>query len=190
MSQRMVEMDEKIISLERQQNLLSQRMRENNIEFHGIDNSIADDDLEETVIDILNLLKIKKVGKGDIEGCHWLPLRENSSQKPLIVKFVNRKIPEMIMKRKSNLKGIDFTSIGLPENSEVYPNINLSRPFIILSYFCRKLKSEKIIQNYLISHSMIKIKINPDESYHKISHISDLKVLFPDFNFTIRLPKK
>ena len=62
----------------------------NNVELSAIPNSICDEDLENTVINICKESGID-VDARDIEGCHRLPLSRNSRghDKRVIVKFVN-----------------------------------------------------------------------------------------------------
>ena len=53
MSRRMNKMDDKIINLERQINVNTQRAIENNLEFHGVPDDVNDDSLQEPVIGML-----------------------------------------------------------------------------------------------------------------------------------------
>ena len=72
----------------------------------GIPNSICDEDLENTVINICKESGID-VDARDIEGCHRLPLSRNSRghDKRVIVKFVNRKYAEALLKDKKQISG-------------------------------------------------------------------------------------
>ena len=70
-------------------------------ELSGIPNSICNKDLENTVINICKESGIN-VDARDIEGCHQLPLSRNSRghNKRVIVKFVNQKYAEALLKDK------------------------------------------------------------------------------------------
>ena len=177
MSIRMSKMDEKIINLERQTNLNSQRARENNLEIHGITDDIDDDSLEGTVINMLKLGNIKIVAN-DIQGIHRLPRRKGNVNKPVIAKFVNRKTPEMVMHNRRKFSTVRYVDIGLPSESKIYFNLNLSPPFKELDYFCRKLKKEGKIISTFTSHANVKLTL-PDNSFKKITHMADLKDIFP-----------
>ena len=85
-------LEERIINLEKNQAKGEQYSRRNNVELSGIPNSISDEDLENTVINICKESGIDVNGR-DIEGCHRLPLSRNSRghDKRVIVKFVNQK---------------------------------------------------------------------------------------------------
>ena len=173
-------LNEKVLKLEREANLNAQRSRENNLEIHGINDSIEDSALEDTCISIFKKLDID-CSSSDIEGCHRLPSRKGSTNKPTILKFVNRKKAEELVRAKRNLKGLSLADLNI--SSEVYFNLNLSPAFRELDYFCRRLFVDKKIAGYFTSHTSVKIKI--DNSYHKITHVEDLRELFDDSEGTM-----
>ena len=73
-------LEEKVAKLDKAQVMSEQYTRRNNIELAGIPNSIRDNDLEETIINIC-----KEHGIGllpmDIEACHRLPLSNAQATK-------------------------------------------------------------------------------------------------------------
>ena len=77
----------------------------NNIELAGIPNSIRDNVLEETIINICKENGID-ISPMDIEACHRLPLsnaqanKDPNQCKRVIVKFVNRKLPKRLLQIK------------------------------------------------------------------------------------------
>ena len=97
-------LEERIINLEKIQTKGEQYSQRNNIELSGIPNSICDEDLENTVINICKESGID-VNARDNEGCHQLPLSRNSrgQDKRVIVKFVNWKYAEAMLKDKNKL---------------------------------------------------------------------------------------
>ena len=102
-------LEERIINLEKNQAKGEQYSRRNNVELSGIPNSICDEDLENTVINICKESGIN-VDARDIEGYHRLPLSRNSrgDNKRVIVKFVNRKYAEALLKDKKRISGKNF----------------------------------------------------------------------------------
>lgn len=191
MSKKITSLDDKVLVLERQVNLNSQRSRENNIEFQGIHGDIKDVNLENVVLAIIKSLKIENVGPRDIQGVHRLPLRKSNTYKPVIAKFINRKIPELIMRNKKSLAKINLEEIGLPNESKIYVNLNLSDSFKCLDYHCRKLKTDGLIFSTVASHAMLKIKFEDGNDFEKITHLQDLVDLFPDRIFEQeKFPKK
>ena len=82
-----------------------QYSRRNNIELAGIPKSIKDNVLEETIINICEEHGID-ISPVDIEACHRLPLsnaqanKDPNQCKRVIVKFFNRKLPELLLQIK------------------------------------------------------------------------------------------
>ena len=79
------------------------RSRRNDNELSGISNDIPEDNLEKVVIDICNDSGLETEPK-DIGSCHRLPVSRCSrdSNSRVIVKFVNRKHPEALLRNKSS----------------------------------------------------------------------------------------
>ena len=71
--------------------------RRNNIEISGIPDFVKDEDLEDTVKDIMENIDVK-TKKRDIEACHRLPPTKNN--KKVIVRFISRKICDEALKSK------------------------------------------------------------------------------------------
>ena len=101
--------EERIINLEKNQVKGQQYSRRNHVELSGIPNSICNEDLENTVINICKESGID-VDARDIEGCHRLPLSRNSRghDKRVIVKFVNWKYAEALLKDKKQISCKNF----------------------------------------------------------------------------------
>ena len=85
-----------------------QKAREDNKEIAGLPNSIDDSCLENTCSDILGKLAVNVTGH-DIEGCHRLPVRKGNPDKPVIIKFVNRKFTEKALENARNLRNMDLS---------------------------------------------------------------------------------
>ena len=80
---------------------MEQYSRRNNVAISGIPHEILDNNLEDKVIDICKDAGIK-IGHIDIQGYHQLPLSRNNAggTKHVIVKFVNRKHSEDVLRLK------------------------------------------------------------------------------------------
>ena len=116
-------LEERIINLEKNQAKGEQYSRRNNVELSGIPNSICDEDLENTVINISKESRIN-MDTRDLEGCHRLPLSRNSRghDKKVIVKFVNQKYAEALLKDKKRISGKNFGHLhALTKFSFLYP---------------------------------------------------------------------
>ena len=90
----------------------------------GIPNKIFDEDLENTVINICKMSGID-VDTRDIEVCHQLPLSRNSRghDKRVIVKFVNRKYAEALLKDKKRISGKNFGHLHV--TNKVFASVSL-----------------------------------------------------------------
>ena len=99
-----VNLENRIVNLEKLQAKAEQYNRRNNLEISGILNEIPDDHLENHVIDICKNSNII-VNPTDIEGCHRLPLECNSTtdNKRVIVKSENRKHSELMLRSKKSI---------------------------------------------------------------------------------------
>ena len=94
-------LEKRVTELEKSQAKPEQYSRRNNVEISGIPHEILDNNLEDKVIDIYKDAGIE-IGHMDIEGCHRLPLSRNNAggTKRVIVKFVNRKHSEDVLRLK------------------------------------------------------------------------------------------
>ena len=101
--------EERIINLEKNQAKGEQYSRRNDVEFSGITNSICDENLKNTLINICKESGIDANAR-DIEGCHRLPLSRNSRghDKRVTVKFVNWEYAEALLKDKKRINGKNF----------------------------------------------------------------------------------
>ena len=95
-------MANEIANIKREDALVDQKMRKNNIEIVGITNSVQDDMLEEQAIKLMNLIIPSPIVSTDIQACHRLPNR--SGNKATIIKFVNRKNAEPVYENKFKIR--------------------------------------------------------------------------------------
>ena len=155
-----------------------QKQRENNLVFSGIPAGISDDALENTVINIAQALKCPVVSD-DLQACHRLPSK-NKNNINTIVKFVNRKDAEMIMKNRSKLKNIETKSFGEQFSGEekIYINHNLTPYYSSLAWKCRQLKRRELISVIKVSSTSIKIARGESTTMHKIESDDDLSYIF------------
>ena len=100
------QLEEKIINLEKNQAKGEQCSRRNNVELPRIPDSIPDEDLENTVINICKESEID-IEARDTKGYHRLPLSRSSRShdKRVKVKFVNRKDVEPLLMDKKRISG-------------------------------------------------------------------------------------
>ena len=176
-------LEEKVKKIAISTEATNQYGRRNNIEISGIPDYVNDEDLEETVKDILEEIDVK-TKKRDMEACHRLPPTRNNKNKKVIVRFVNRKTCENALKAKKKLLNVNMESLNFYKNTKIYINENLNKYFQYLSFRCRELKSSKIINNYKYQNEMFLIRFDDGMGKEKTTKITDdnqLFNLFPDF---------
>ena len=83
------------------------------MEINGIPNSISDDNLESTVINVLSKATNAHVTAVDIEACHRIGKSKGNSKKTT-VRFINRKHCKCALVNRKKLKSFNSGSIGLP----------------------------------------------------------------------------
>ena len=117
-------LQERIISLEKNQAKFEQYGRRNNTELSGIPNDIPENNLEKVVVDTCHDSGLEIEPK-DIEGCHRLPVSRYSrdSNKRVIIKFVNRKHPETLLRNKKTISSKDFSHLNV--HGKVFVSVSL-----------------------------------------------------------------
>ena len=110
-------MEEKIVYLEKNLAKGEEYSRRINVEISGIQNSIPDEDLENTVIQILIICKDSgvEIDPKDVEDCYRLPLSRNSrgQDKRVVVKFLNRKHSEALLREKKRISSKNFNHLNV-----------------------------------------------------------------------------
>jgi len=79
---------------------------------------------------------------------------------------------------------VDTTRLGYPMNTNIYWSENLCPYFKSIVYECRKLKKAFLIQYVWTKSGVIKLRRDDASSIIRISHMDDLRVNFPNFNFS------
>ena len=120
--------------------------------------SIEDKDLEPTVSRVLQHIDGGIMEEG-IEGCHRL------------------------MRKKSELRKLKPSELDLPNGTKLYINESLCPYYRGLWNQCKKLWNQQI--SFFIANGSVRIKIREGGPYNIITHIDNLKYIFPDEDFTM-----
>ena len=173
-------LENKIINLEKNENLLEQYGRRNNLEITGIPDNVSHSDLENKVVGILNSIDVK-VTSADIEACHRMGKSKNNSKKT-IVRFVNRKFSKQALYNRKRLATVDKSPIGL-SNANIFVNENLTVINNKIAFFCRGLKRDgKIMKTYTFDGIVHICKTNTSKT-KKVLHLNELAEMFPEVQF-------
>ena len=116
-------LNKKVASLEANHNILEQYGWRNNIEITVIPDSVQDNQLENTVIEIFNAIGVDAKSV-DFEDCHRVGKSKNNSKKVIAI-LVNRKVVKNALYKRKQLRTIDKTSIGL-HNGTIFLYENLT----------------------------------------------------------------
>ena len=138
--------------------------------------SVADNALEETVLNLFAKCEAP-VDPSNVEDCHRLKSTNNTPQK-VIVKLSKRKDVYRVLKAKSSLKNADLNETGIPPGTPIFVNQSLCRYHKFLWSKCKKLWLNKVVESFWVSKGSCRIRLL-DKSVEVITHIDDLKILFP-----------
>ena len=167
---------ERVVKIERQWWENAQFCRRDTLEIIGIPRSIGNSVLEETVRRVFKRIGVE-INERDVQACHRLKEKERT-----IVKFVNRKDCLQILRVKKELKSLDPTELDFPQNTKSFINECLCPYYKGIWSKCKKLRTiQKIHQFYTIS-GLIRVKLEETDPSKIITHMVDLKDLFPDIN--------
>ena len=172
-------LEEQIISLERSQAKSQQYSQCNNIELSGILNDIPEDNLERVVIDICHDLDLE-IDPKDIEGCHCLLASRYSrdSNKIVIVKFINRKHPEAMLRNKKSISNKDFSHLNV--YGKVFVSVSLCPYYRYIWDKCKDLQRRGEIYQVFCLGGTIEIKVTKPSTAREILHECDLLDLDTD----------
>ena len=160
-----------IINLEKNQEKGEQYSRRNNVELSDIPKSICDEDLENTVINICKEYGIV-VEARNIEGFHRLPLSRNSRgrDKKVIVKFVNRKYAEALLKDKKRISGKNVEHLHVI--NKVFVSASLCPYYRYIWGKCKDLQRQGEVHHVFYRGGIVCIKLSENGSPVKLYHIS------------------
>ena len=155
----------RVTELEKQQAKMEQYSRRNDVEISGISNEVSDENLEKKVIDICKESGID-LNPYDIEACHRLPSgRVNTSNsKRVIVKFVNRKHSEAMLRLKKSINS----------RSNVYKTNSLCPYYCFLWGKCKDLQRKGSINQVFCLGAVVTTKVRENGPPIKIFHESNL----------------
>ena len=172
-------LEEWIISLEKNQAKSEQYSRLNNIELSGIPNDIPENNLEKVVIDICHDSGLEIEPK-DIEGCHRLPVSRYSrdSNKRVIVKFVNRKCLEALLRNKKSISSKGFSQLNT--HGKVFVSVSICLYYRYIWGKWKDLQRRGKIYGVFCLGITIAIKVTERSCAMKIFHECDILDLDTD----------
>ena len=161
----MNEWDDKITDLDVRIIECEQYSRRECLIINGIPASVKDEQLESTVINILNKLQIY-IGGRDISAIHRLGVTKDIRYPArVIVKFINRKILDLCHEKSEYLPGLQ---------QELRMNIRFHESLAQLNQeslrLCKWLKTNGKIHDHFLRNGFSKIVVAADEKPIKVPH--------------------
>ena len=166
---------EQLVQTERQCWENVQYSRREYLELIGIPTSLKGDVLEEKVCGIFHEHGVE-IGQRDIQACHRI--KNNRT----IIKLSNRKDCLQVLRAKKRLKDLDGTTLNLRSDSKIFINKSLCGYYRGLWNKCKRLKGDKKIHQFYTKNGIIRLKLVENGSLKTITHVNDLKNLFPDID--------
>ena len=151
----------------------TQYSRRECLEVIGIPKTVESKDLEHTIYKVFNSIGF------DIEEDRTEARHRLTKSDRFIVKFSQRKDCQHLMRIKKGLKDLNPTNLGFPEGTKIYVNDRLCPYYRGLWNECKKLWNNKKIYSYFTVNGTVRIKQVENGPYKSITHINDLRVLFP-----------
>ena len=164
-------------TLERKCHENEQYLRTECLEISDIPSSIEDSALEDFVLKLFSKVNVP-IGRSNAEDCYRLKSNNNAPQK-LIIKLSKqkRKNAYLVCKAKSSFKNV--TENGISPNTCLFVNEILCSYYKLILSKCKKLWLNKVIELFWISRFMLDKIDRYCNSVKIITHIEDLKHLFP-----------
>ncbi len=176
---------EKLINLEKASYSSQQHQRGWNVEIDGIPVNIGDEpgQLQTAAIALFEAINVD-IDRNDIDTIHRLPTSRTDEPKPVIIRFRSRKDVRAIHDNKHKLKDLADLRVnmaGLNQDSRIYIRPSQCSYYKNLSYNCRILKRNNMIERVVTGNDG-KITIKPlDGPFIKVAHETDLTKKFPRF---------
>ena len=112
------------------------------------------------------------------------PLHSEGNNK-IIVKFFWRKDAESILIKRKKLKGFNLRSMDI-DSGRIYVNESLCLYHKFLWSKCKQICSKEKNESFRVNNGHQKIRVELEGAVSLMSHISDLVILFPEFDFQVK----
>ena len=175
MRERCSKLEQKLVEFECSTNNVEQYARKNNIIISGIPDSVDNNQLEESVTEIVTDINVN-MASNNIEACHRICKKDSRiSSTKTIVHFVNRKHTKQALYNKkftkSKKKHTHTHTFNLNTNNPFFISENLTRMNESLAYQGRKLKRNSLVNACYTKDGIVTIKINERSKAIKMTYL-------------------
>ena len=162
---------ERLVTMERRCYANEQYSSRECLEILGIPASVADNDLDSKVLEILEEIDVP-IDPTLVEDCHCLPSK--GSPKKVIIKLNRRKVIHRILSNKNKLKNLKLELVHLLVITKLFINESLFLYYKKQWSKYKRLWSAGHISTFWIKNGSLRIKLS-NESVSMITHDCDLK---------------
>ena len=160
--------------LERKCAANEQYSRRECLEISGNQDSISNNNLEETALKIFKDIGVT-VNSRDVQACYLLNQKANPGK--VIFKLSKRKDVARVINNKKKLKSLKPQNVGLPSGCKIYINESLYKCYKYLWWKCKLLQTRGSIQQFWVMNGSIRIR-HKNHEVTSVTHIEDLECHF------------
>ena len=162
----------RMIQLEKDITVTNQYNRRPNLIIDGIPDKVPQRNLEGVCLDLIQKLGIFNVSCFEVEGCHRLRKGVNDSCAPTIIRFTNRKIPELCKKYRWKLSKLRYNGWDLSFRED------LCEANKTVFTECEKMMNDGQLSRVYTHNGFVKVVRFEGERPRKLSHMEDISSLF------------
>ena len=146
-----------------------------NVEISGIPDTVADDQLEQTVVDMAAAVGVQ-FKKRDIAACHRL----RGARKDTIVRFPNRKHADALISSAPKFKNIDLSNVLGQAHAAIYVNVSLTPELRRMRWVAKCMKSAGLIARFGVTRRGVYVQAEEDGEKHPVFIDADLERFLDD----------
>ena len=158
----------KMVHIETEIHKTNQYNRRPNLIIDGIPDRVPQEELEGICLDLIQKLGIRDVTCFEVEGCHRLRKREGDRFAPTIIRFTNRKIPELCKRFRWKLKKVRYNNWFLSFRED------LNEANMAIYEQCERLREDNRIERVYTHNGFTKVVLKEGDRPKKLSHMKDL----------------
>ena len=175
-SQNAMSLLQKELAKEKKSNIQrTQYGRLENAEISGIPAAVADDQLEQTVVDMAAAVGVQ-FKKRDIAACHRL----RGARKDTIIRFPNRKHADALLSSAPKFKDIDLSNLLGKDHAPIYVNISLTPELRRMRWAAKCMKTAGLVERFGVTRRGVYVQAEVDGEKHPVFIDSDLECFLRD----------
>ena len=175
-SEMLTQIQNELVRLEKNITVTNQYSRRENLVIDGIPENVLQENLEDICLDIIHSIGFHQVGNYKVVGCHRLKKTEKDTVRPVIIRFINRKVPEYCKYNKWRLKNLNYFNWNL----SIREDLCEANQAILAK--CEELKVQGHLKKVFTYNGFVKVALDQGRAV-KLSHMKDLTKMLPGISF-------